>query len=233
MVWRVATAGREVHEEGLVRVLRPDPVKPFDRIVGHGVREVVRVVFVVEARRGANDLLVLDKAGVPLAGVPCEEAVEVVEAPAGRPPVERTGRTLHGVRCEMPLAICGGAVAVVPKDPGERGAVSQQRCRVAGKASRELPDPAESHTVVVPSGQQSGARRRAQRRDVEPVEAHAPVGDPGVVGRVDRSAERAWVPEAGVVDKDEQHVRCSIRRRGVTIRFQSGSEPSRVLLVTP
>ena len=173
------------------------------------------MLLVVELLGCADDLLVLGQARVPLARAAAEEPVEVVEAPAVRPPVERPGRTLLPVGRQVPLAERRRAVAVVPQDPRQRRAVPWQRRRVAREPAGELADRAEADAVVVPSGEQRRPRRRAQRRDVEPVVAHPALGDPGVVRRLDRSAEGARVAEPGVVDEDQQHVRCAVRRRRV------------------
>ena len=173
------------------------------------------MLLVVELSGRADDLLVLGQAGVPLARAAAEEPVEVVEAPAVRPPIERAGRTLLPVGRQVPLAEGRGAVAVVPKDARQRSAVPWQRRRIAREPARELADRAEADGVVVATGEQCRPRRRAQRRDVEPVVADPTLSDPGVVRRVDRSAEGARVAEPRVVDEDQQHVRGALRRHRV------------------
>ena len=206
----VAAAGREVGEERLLRVLGPDRVQPLDRLVGHVVGQVVGVLLVVEVGGGADDLLVLGQARVPLARAAAEEAVEVVESPADRPAVERSGGALLAVRRQVPLAERRRAVAVVPQDPRERHAVVGDERRVAGEAGRELADRAEADRVAVAAGQQRRPRRRAERGDVEAVVPHAVLGHPRVVRRVDRAPEGPGVAEAGIVDQDHQDVRCPI-----------------------
>src|SRR5512132_3892570 len=99
----VAAAGGEVDKERLLRILRPDRVQPLDRLVRHGVRQVVGVLLVVVLRRGSDNLLVLRQARIPLARSAAEETVEVVEPPAVRPAVERPGRALLPVGREVPL----------------------------------------------------------------------------------------------------------------------------------
>ena len=183
------------------------------------------MLLVVELLGRADDLLVLRQARVPLARAAAEDPVEVVEAPAVRPPVERPGRTLLAVGRQVPLAERRGAVAVVPQDPGQRRAVPREGGRVAGEPAGELADRAEPDRVVVPPGQQRRPRRRAQRGDVEPVVAQAALGHPRVVRRLDRPAERARVAEPGVVDQHQQHVRGPVRRRRVADQVPVGLGP--------
>ena len=170
------------------------------------------MLLVVELLRGADDLLVLRETGVPLARPATQDPVEVVEPPAVRPAVERPCGTLLAVRCQVPLADRRRAVAVVPEDPGQGRAVPREVGGIAGEPTRELADRAEPHRVVVPPGQQCRPRRRAQRGDVEAVVAQATLGQPRVVGRLDRSAERARVAEPRIVDEHQQHVGGPVRR---------------------
>ena len=208
-----------------MRVLRAYPVQPLDRVVGHRIGEVVRIFVVVEPRVGPDDLLVLGQTRIPLTRTAAEDPVEVVEAPAVRPPVERPGRTLLTVGCQVPLAERGRAVTVVAKDPGQRRAVSGQDRGVAREPTRELADRPEADRVVVATGQQRRTRRRAQRGDVEPVVAHSPFGDARVVRGLDRTAERARVPETGVVDEDQQDVRRTFRRGRMPDEVPVGLRP--------
>ena len=213
---RMATARGEVQEERLGGVLGADAMEPLDGPIRHGVGEVVRVVLVVVALRSPDDLLVLGQAGIPLARPSTQEPVEVVEAPAVRPTVERTGRALLAVGCEMPFSDDGGAVTVVPQDPRKRRAVTWQCRRVPGEAASELPDGAEAHRVIVPSGQQRGPGRRAQSGHMEAVVAKAPVSQTSEVGRLYRPPECTRIPKAGVVDQNEEHIGSARRRHGVS-----------------
>src|SRR5450631_1951406 len=83
--------------------------------------------------------------------------------------------------------------------------------------------------MVVASGQQGGARRRAQSRDVTPVVAQAPLRDARVVRGLDRAAEGARVPKTGVVDQDQQHIRRALWRRWmadeIPVRLRSLQRP--------
>ncbi len=155
MVRSVTAPSREVQEEGLVCVLSSDPVQPLDAAVRHRIREVVRLLLVVELGRSADDLLVLGQARVPLARPATEDPVEVVETPPVGPPVEGPGRTLLAVGREVPLPERGRAVPVVLENSRERHAVAWQSRRVTREATGELTDRTEAHRMVVPSGQEA------------------------------------------------------------------------------
>src|SRR5262245_36462537 len=100
MVRRVAVAGREVEEEGLVRggcMLRANPI---DGAISHVMdQDVVRVV---GWRQNGN--VVLEQRRVKLVRVAAEESVEVVEAQAAGPLVIRAAGTLHPLRHQMMFA---------------------------------------------------------------------------------------------------------------------------------
>ena len=225
VVGGVAAAGGEVDEERLARVLGPDPVQPLDRLAGHRVRQVVRVLLVVVLRLRSDDLLVLRQARIPLAGPAAEEAVEVVEPPAGRPAVERPGRALLPVGRQVPLAERRRAVPVVPQDTRQRRAIARKGGRVPGEPARELTDRADANGVAVAPGQQRGSRRRAQRRDVEAVVSQAALGHPRVVRCGYRPAERGGVAKTGIVDQHQQHVRRTRRRLDVPDQVPVGHRP--------
>ncbi len=225
----VAAARREEGEERLLRVLRPDPVQPLDGLVSHRVRQVVGLRLVAVPRIDADDLLVLGEDGVPLPGAAAQEAIEVLEAPAGWPAIERSSRPLLPVRREVPLAERRRVVAVIAQDARQRRAIPRERGGVPRIAARELAHRPETDGVTVATGQQRGPRRRADGRHVEPVVAHAAVGHPGVVGGLDRAAECARVSEARVVDEHEQDVRRTVRGRRMTdevpVGLRAGERP--------
>ena len=167
VVRRVRRTRREVHEERLVahqRLLLADPV---DGLVGHVLGEVIAL------RRGLVRLdrhrVLVDRRGV-LVGLAADEAVEVLEARAGRPVVERAHRAGLPDRDLMALAELGGAVAVELEDFGERrgGVRAGPSCSPA-RTGRDLRDPAHADAVVVAAVEQGGARRRAQGGGVEAV----------------------------------------------------------------
>ncbi len=229
VVRRVAAAGREVGEPRLLGILCVNPVEPLDRLVGHVVRQVVRLVAL--AFRDADGRVVDRDHRVPLAGLAAEEAPEVVEPPGVRPAVERAARPLLVVRRQVPLAEDAGRIAVLLQDLRERSAILGQEPRVAGEAARELSHGAEADRVVVAPGEQRSPRRRAQRRYVEAVVLETVLAHAVEVRCRDRAPERARLAEARVVDQHEENVRRSLRGLDVAhlapVRLRSLERPVR------
>ena len=207
----VAAAGRVVDEPRRLGLLRAHAVEPVDRLVREVVGEVVRIV--LGALRYADRLLVLGDQRFELPCLASQEAPEVVEPQPRRPAIERPSRSLLVVGCEMPLAERRGHVPVLLQRPRQRRAITGDGRVTARERPGELGHEAEADSMLVAAGQQSGAGRRADRSDVKAVIAQASLRHAGVVRRLDRAAERARIPEPGVVDQDEQHVRCALRRR--------------------
>ncbi len=167
----VRRAGREVGEERLVAHQRLLLADPLDRVVGQVLGEVVALL-----RR----LVRLDRdrpfveRRVVLVRLAADEAVEVLEpAAAARPRVEGAERARLPDRYLMALAELRGRVAVQLERLGERRARVRAHRRVARRRRRDLGDPAHADRVVIASGEQRGARRRAERGRVEAVELDA------------------------------------------------------------
>ena len=168
VVRRMRRAGREVDEERLVRRHRLLRLHPVDRLVGHVDGEVV----VGHLRRIDLDDAVVDERK-PLVGFTADEPVELVEALMRGPAIERAGHARLPRGGFVPLAERAGAVAVEAQHLRQRRDAVRILPRVAGEGRRALHDRARIHGVVVPSGLQRVARRRAERRRVEVVEAQA------------------------------------------------------------
>ncbi len=82
---RVGAAGNVVAEERLARINLVEFVQPVDGVVRHGGGQVpARLADVGINRRG-----VAEQVRLPLAGVAADEPVEILEAHADRPLVER------------------------------------------------------------------------------------------------------------------------------------------------
>ena len=148
----------------------------------------------------------------PLVRVAADEAVEVVEAHAGRPLGERPDLAGLIARRVVVLAEPARRVAVVAQDTADGRVVRADDAVVAGEAGGLLGNHAEADRVMVASGDERGARRRAERGGEHPVVAQ-PVGRDAVHGRCrDDAAERARHGKAGVVRHDQQHVGRAFRR---------------------
>ena len=188
-------------------------MKPVDRLLGEIVLEVV--LLTVLGFGDADDLLVLGDQRVILPGLPAEEPPEVIEPEPGRPAVERPGEPLLVIRSQMPLPEPSRQIAVLLEDARKRRAIARDGRVVPRERTRELAHHAEADPVVVAPRQQRRPGRRAQRRDVKAVVAQPVLRQPGVVRGLDRTAERARVAEAGVVDQNEKHIRRTLGRLDV------------------
>ena len=209
VVRRVRRAGREVHEERLVthqRLLRADPL---DRLVGHVAHQVVALLGRPPRLDGRRALI---QRRVVLVCLAADEPVEVLEATAGRPVLERPHRARLPHRHLVALAELRRGVPVELEDLGQRRARVRSHRVVARRGRRDLRDAAHPDRVMVAAAQQRGARRRAQRRRVEAIELQAPGRETLRVRRRARTAERARGAEADVVDEDHEHVRRPGRR---------------------
>ena len=211
MVWGVRAPRRVVDEPRFRLILCPHRVHPLHRVVGQVVRPVVLPP--VHGLRDAEGRVVLGDHGVVLTRLAAEDPPEMIEPPRVRPAVKRAGCALEVVGSKVPLAEASGAVAVALERPDERRAVLRHRRRVARERAGKLADRSEPHGVVVAARQQRGPGGRTQRRHVETVVREPLFGDPRHRGCRDGTSERRGVAEAGVVDQNEQDVRCPRRRR--------------------
>src|SRR5664279_631282 len=94
---------------------------------------------------------------LPLAGVAADEAIEVVEAHAGWPLIERPGLAGRKRRRVVILAEPGGAIAVIPEDPPNRRLVGCNDAVVAGVAGRLFGDNAEANREMGATGEKGRA----------------------------------------------------------------------------
>jgi hypothetical protein len=216
MVGRMGGAGGEVDEEGLVGRQRLWLADPLEGLVRHVREQVVALL---------GRLLQLDRRGpfverrVPLVRLAADEAVEVLEASAARGPgVEGSGRARLPDRHLVALAELRGGVAVERQRPRQRRHGIRQDRAVARRAARDLGDVAHAGRVVVASGQQRLARRRAQGGRVEAIVLQSPRGQLFQGWHVTRAAEGAGRAEAGVIDQDDEDV----RRTGGRTKLRDG-----------
>ena len=206
-------ARRPVHEERLVRRVGLLFAEPADRVRRDVLGEVV-----------ALGLLFGDLGGVAhqsrfvLRGLAGEEAVEVLEAVAGRPVVEGAlaGDLLLGR--VMPLAPGPGVVAVVLEHLGDRRRRLGDDAAEAVEVVGDRRDLAVADAGVVASGQERGPRGRTHGRGVEAVERDAHLRHAIERRRMDLAAVgrgRAW-PD--VVHEDDEDIR---RALGQVLRLDA------------
>ena len=216
LVGRVAGAGRVVEEERLVRCVDVGVLDELDRPVG----EVdVEVVALVGRRRRADRMVVIGEVGKPLVGRAGHEPVEALEATSEWPPVEWPRRRRLGGRREVPLADGERVVAVFQQHLGQEAVLVADEAVVGRKAERRFGDRRQPDRVMIPTGQQCAARRRAQRRGVEVRVPQSSIGDTVQGRRLAQPAVGGELPEPDVVPQHHDHVRSA---RGGTLRRRPG-----------
>src|SRR5580704_4739051 len=152
VVWRMASAGCEIHEEGLVIHQRFLLAHPGDSLVGHVVSEVVSL-FSCPGRFNRDGALV--DPGVPLIGLATDKSIEVFEpATARRPLVERTHWAGLPDRYFVALPELRRRVAVQPEGHWQRCFVLGENGAVAGRRGGEFSDAAHPDRVMVATGKQ-------------------------------------------------------------------------------
>ena len=205
---RVGAARHVVDEERLVGCDLLELLHVLDGLVGHGRGQVPAGI----ALEGIDRRRVAEEVRLPLARVAADEAIEILEAHADRPLVERPGLGRLVERRVVVLAEPRGGVAVLLQD-GADGAVRPQDDGVVARvAGGDLAHHAEAGDVVVAARDQRRPRRRAQRGRVEVGVAQPAVGDAVQGRRRDDAAERARRAEPAVVGHDQQHVGRALRR---------------------
>ena len=136
----------------------------IDRLIRHRGGQVPAGLAVIGMnRRGVAEQV----AGLPLAGIAADEAIEIIKALADRPIGERTDGAGFPRRNVMILAEPRGRIAVLTQDRGNRGGLTRHDRVVAGIAGRQFADRPEPELVMIAPGQQRRSGRRTQRRGVE------------------------------------------------------------------
>ena len=199
MVRRVRAARHVVDEERLVGRQRVHAIHVVDGFVGHRRGQVPAGLALerVDLRRVAEEVR------LPLVGVAADEAVEVLEAHADGPLVERACLAGLELRRVVVLAEPRGGIAVVLEDAADGGLVLGDDAVVAGKTGGLLGHHAETGRVMIAPGDQRRPRGRAQRRGMEVGVAQARLGD--AVERRGRNdaAEGAGDAVARIVGHDQ------------------------------
>ncbi len=211
MMRAMGGAGGPVHEERLVRREGPVLAQPGQGLVRQVLGEVIGL-----ARGRLDRSCVLEQPRLVLRGLAGQEAVEIVEAIAGGPALERAhGRGLGG-RGVVPLAEGRGLVAVVLEHLGQSGGALGNDAGIAVEVQGPLGDGARADTVVVAPGQKRRAGGRTDRCGVKAVVAQSLAGQPGEGGRGDLAAEGVGKAEADVIEQHDQDVG-RIRRQAIRL----------------
>ena len=207
----VRCAAGPIHEERLVGREGLVLAQPDDRVVS----EVLAQMVVVVAARGVGMFdvgRVAHQARLILRRLPGQKAVEVFEAVAGGPVIERAGGGRLFGRRVVPLAPRAGVIAVVLEHLGDGGAALWYGAHVAIPVIGKLGDLTAGDAVMVAPGEQGRACGRTHGSRVEPV-----VGDPLfgdlVQGRsVDLAAVSRRLRGADIVDEHDENVRRILRQ---------------------
>ena len=171
-------------------------------------RVLAQVILLARRRRiGVDDGRVAHKVRLVLRRLAGEEAVEIFEAVAGRPILERAGGGGVIGRRVVPLAPGRGGVAVVLQHLGDGRARLRDDAGIAVPVVRELGDLPVADAVMVASGQQRRAGRRAHRGGVEAVEGDAALVDAVERRRVDLAAIGARQRRPDIVEEHDEDVR--------------------------
>ena len=163
VVRAVHRAGGEVHKEGPLGVGGPLHLHPLDGVIG----EVFSHVVIVTSDVGRHGCRVAIHRGLPLGGLGIQDAVEVIKANTGGPPVKGSRGGLLPQRGEVPLAKGRGGVATLSKNLGDGGRLLRDYGVVPGKDVGRFRDATHVDGVVVTTSQHGGSRGGAQCRGVE------------------------------------------------------------------
>ncbi len=144
--------------------------------------------------------------GVVLIGIAAQEAVIALEAPAEQPPIVGARSRHRFLRREMPLPDGIRVVAVFLEDLRQVAVLERNVAVRAGISGRAVRQAGEVVGMMVPPGDDARARRRTERGRVHVVVAEAICGKCVDVRRFDWAAVAAEVPEARIVQHDEEHV---------------------------
>ena len=144
-------AARPVHEEGLVRLKRLVLLQPADRVVGEVFAEVVALLHGLWRQDVCR---VADQVWLILRGLACEETVEVFEAEACGPVLERAGGGSFLRRRVVPLAPGTCGIAIILQHLCHQCTAPGNAAGIAIPVIRQLRDLPVPYPVMIASGQQ-------------------------------------------------------------------------------
>ncbi len=104
---------------------------------------------------------------MPTAGVATQETIEIFEAQTGWPQIKRPGLATMPVGHVVVLSIPCSVVAVLPQHFRERAVALGHERVVSGETCSQFHNHARGIGMVVPTGQQSRPRGRAECRGME------------------------------------------------------------------
>ena len=201
----------QIHEERLVGHQRLLLTHPTDGPVGEVLGQVIALL---GRRRRLDRGRAVVQRRIPLVVLPTDEPVERLEpAATRRPGIERPHRRRLPHRHLVALAELRRRVAVqLHRHRQRRLRVRAQRA-VPGCRRRRLGDAAHPDGMVVASGEQRLAGRRAQGAGVEAVVTQPTGGQPFSRRHPARPPERGRRAETDVVEQDDHHVRRPLGRQ--------------------
>jgi hypothetical protein len=140
-------------------------------------------------------------------GLSADETVEILEARARGPVLERAGRRGLYSRSVMPFAPGARGVAVILQDVSHQRTAPGNEAGIAVPIIRQFGDLPCTDPMMIAAGQQRRPGGRTHRRGVEPV-VRDPFPDDTVHRRsLDFTTERGRQGGARVVDQHDENVR--------------------------
>src|SRR5262249_7008307 len=149
-----------IAEEGFARSDLVDLVQPLDGVVGHRGGEIPGSRCFADV--GIDLGRVAKQVRFPLTGVAPNEAVEILEAHADGPLIERPGLARREGRSVVVLAEPGGGEAVVQQNAADSRLIFGDDAIVARETGGLLGDDAEADRVMVAARNERSPRRRAE-----------------------------------------------------------------------
>lgn len=198
------------HEKWLARHRLVHAIEVINRVVRHGGDEIPSSRRL--ALEGINLRGVAEEVRLPLVGIAADEAVEILEAHASGPVIERPSLARLIGRRVVILTEPRCGITVVLEYAPDSGLVLWDDAVITGETGGLLGDHAEAHRVMVSPGDERGPRRRAKRGGVDVVIAQTALREAIHRRRRDDTAEGARHAKPGVIRDDEQDIGRTLRR---------------------
>ena len=199
---RVHGAGRPEQEERPIGINRGVRGEVVDGAIGQIGGEVI----IRRVHPSLRWTMIVPQQRAVIVRIGSHEAVEMVEALAAGPVVERAAAGSFRQGRVIPFADREGFKAGVLEMLGDGFRALGRSAVVAGEAHRGERMRTQADPVRIPARHQRRPRRRAQGRGVKVVVAQAIGGQRIDVRRLDEAAEAAVLGKAHVIEKDDEHV---------------------------